>query len=221
MPELGFIVYLIAISYGMGVLWYTLLGRNYTSWMRMATFPLLGVIIGEAIWGRYLSSSVGTGLVFFNLHIYVVLVSSFIGALADVAVSSGYGWNQRRARRTTFDEVLASGKSGLIRDATIRVAISDYYSWENSEVRRREERETGCAALTYRLVPRAGEFEPATDLSEAQTERFVNQLFDESTRDEVVAERNFTRFVNQQSHTWQERCVELIGELEAYRDSIE
>ena len=87
MPELGFIVYLIAISYGMGVLWYTLLGRNYTSWMRMATFPLLGVIIGEAIWGQYLSSSVGQGLVFFNLHIYVVLVSSFIGALADVAVS--------------------------------------------------------------------------------------------------------------------------------------
>ncbi len=71
----------------MGVLWYTLLGRNYTNWMRMATFPLLGVIIGEAIWGRYLSSSMGQGLVFLNLHIYVVLVSSFIGALVDIGVS--------------------------------------------------------------------------------------------------------------------------------------
>ena len=59
MPDLGFAVSLIAVSYVMGVLWYTLLGRNYTSWMRMAAFPLLAVIIGEALFGRYLAASVG------------------------------------------------------------------------------------------------------------------------------------------------------------------
>ena len=47
MPELGFVVYLIAISYGMGALWYTLLGRSETSWTRMTAFPLVGVVIGE------------------------------------------------------------------------------------------------------------------------------------------------------------------------------
>ena len=87
MPELGFILYIIAVSYGMGVLWYTLLGRNYTGWMRMGAFPLLGVIIGEAIWGKYLSSGVGAGLVFYDLHIYVALVSTFTGALLDVGIS--------------------------------------------------------------------------------------------------------------------------------------
>ena len=87
MPELGYIVYLIAISYGLGVLWYTLLGHHHTSWMRMAAFPLLAVVIGEALWTRYLSTTVGQGLVFSGLHLYVALVATFIGALVDISIS--------------------------------------------------------------------------------------------------------------------------------------
>ena len=87
MPELGFVVYLIAISYGMGALWYTLLGRSETSWTRMTAFPLVGVVIGEALWARYLSENVGQGLVFFDLHIYVALVSTLAAALVDAAFS--------------------------------------------------------------------------------------------------------------------------------------
>ena len=87
MPDLGFAVYLIAVSYGMGVLWYTLLGRNYTSWMRMAAFPLLALIIGEALYARYLASSVGQGLVFLNIHIYAALIATFIGSMVDIGVN--------------------------------------------------------------------------------------------------------------------------------------
>lgn len=87
MPELGSVAYLIAISYGMGVLWYTLLGLNYTSWMRMAAFPLLGLIIGEAVWINHLSSNPEQGLIFLGVHIYVALVATFIGALVDMGVS--------------------------------------------------------------------------------------------------------------------------------------
>ncbi|MFQ6030427.1 MAG: hypothetical protein ACE5Q6_23375 [Dehalococcoidia bacterium] len=85
MPDLGFVVYLIAISYGMGTLWYTLLGRSVFSWMRMGAFPLVGVVIGEAIWTRYLAEAIGQGLVFLNVHIYVALVATFIAALVDIA----------------------------------------------------------------------------------------------------------------------------------------
>ena len=49
MPELGFVVFLIAIAYGMGTVWYTLLGRDYASWMRMAAFPFVGAIVGEEL----------------------------------------------------------------------------------------------------------------------------------------------------------------------------
>ena len=87
MPDLGSVVYLIAFSYGMGVLWYTLLGRNYTNWMRMAAFPLLGAIIGQAVWTNYLSTNAQHGLVFFGSYVYVTLISTFLGAVLDIAVS--------------------------------------------------------------------------------------------------------------------------------------
>ena len=87
MPELGPVAYLIAVSYGMGVLWYTLLGRNYTGWMRMSAFPLLGLIIGEAILSRYLAGSVGRGLVIYGLHLYVALISTFIASMVDIGVT--------------------------------------------------------------------------------------------------------------------------------------
>lgn len=87
MPDLGAVAYLIAISYGMGVLWYTILGRNYTSWMRMAAFPLLGLIIGEAVWINHLSTGASQGLVFLGIHLYVALAATFIGALVDIGAS--------------------------------------------------------------------------------------------------------------------------------------
>ena len=87
MPELGPVAYLLAVSYGMGVLWYTLLGRNYTGWMRMTAFPLLGLIIGEAIFSRYLSGGVGRGLVIYGVHLYVALIATFIASMVDVAVT--------------------------------------------------------------------------------------------------------------------------------------
>ena len=49
------------------------------------------------------------------------------GFLRDVIQGANRGWNQTEARRTTFNELLGSGKFILIRDAEIRVKIADYY----------------------------------------------------------------------------------------------
>jgi len=97
MPDLGFVVFLVALSYGMGVLWYTLLGRNYTGWMRVAAFPLIGVVIGEALWAKYMTGSTLSGLVFWNLNIYPVLMFTFIAALLDVT----FGWLSREHHITS------------------------------------------------------------------------------------------------------------------------
>ena len=43
MPGLGLVVNLIGLSYGIGVLWYALLGNKITGRMRMAAFSVLGV----------------------------------------------------------------------------------------------------------------------------------------------------------------------------------
>lgn len=82
--ELGFIVYLIAASYALGLAWYAVLGRQHTNWMRMAAFPFLGVVIGQALWT--LEFNRNDGLNFEGLYIYVALISSGVGAAIDVVV---------------------------------------------------------------------------------------------------------------------------------------
>lgn len=141
--------------------------------------------------------------------------------LKDIVGSTPYGWNQARARRTSLDEVLGSGKFGLIRDAALRVRISEYYDFELSVSNRINERETEYPSLAYRLVPRSTEGEVETNLSDAQKQRLVERIFDSPLRDHVVGEINFSRFVNERLIFWKALCLELIDELETYRNTLE
>ena len=140
--------------------------------------------------------------------------------LEDVAGSAQYGWNQARARRTTFDEVLESGRFSLVRDTATRIKIADYYAFETGIYNRIDERETQYPYLSYRLVPRTGEFSVDTTLNDAQVERLFNRIFDSSLSDHVTAEMNFAHFVIDRFLAWRIRCSELINELEAYRSTI-
>ena len=79
MPELGIVVFLIAMTYAAGVVWYTLLGRDHVSWMRIAAFPFVGAVLGESL--------VTAGPSLFGLHLYVILVSSLIAVTVDIAFS--------------------------------------------------------------------------------------------------------------------------------------
>ena len=141
--------------------------------------------------------------------------------LEDIVGSTPYGWNQARARRTTLDEVLGSGKFGLIRDAALRVKISEYYDFDLSVSNRINERETEYPSLAYRLVPRSTEGEVETNLSDAQKQLIVDRIFDSPLRDHVIGEINFSRFVIDRLTFWKALCLELIAELEIYRDTIE
>ncbi len=139
----------------------------------------------------------------------------------DIVGSTPYGWNQARARRTTLDEVLGSGKFGLIRDAALRVKISEYYDFDLSVSNRINERETEYPSLAYRLVPRSTEGEVETNLSDAQKQRLVDRIFDSPLQDHVVGEINFSRFVIDRFTLWKTLCLELIDELETYRNTLE
>ncbi len=79
MPELGIVVFIIAMAYTAGVVWYTLLGRDHASWMRIAAFPFVGAVLGESL--------VTAGPSLFGLHLYVILVSSLIAVTVDIAFS--------------------------------------------------------------------------------------------------------------------------------------
>lgn len=79
MPELGFVIYLLAISYALGQFWYSVLEMRHEEWMRTMSFPLLGIVAGEALWAKYLTA----GPEFFGIHVIVAFVFAFIAALID------------------------------------------------------------------------------------------------------------------------------------------
>ena len=98
MPDLGFVVILIALSYAMGVVGYSLMGIEHTSWMRTAAFPLVGVIVGETL--------VAMGPTLLGFHVYTVLVATLTGVLVDVAVR----WLSDGLNDTRIGHVFRNGR---------------------------------------------------------------------------------------------------------------
>ena len=139
--------------------------------------------------------------------------------LQDVIYSTNYGWNQHRARRTTIDELLGSGKLGLIRNAGVRAAVGEYYKFEGGTHDRIEERETRYPSISYQLVPRANEYELDPSLDDEQIESLVAAVFESNLREHVISEINFARFVRERFVELQSKCTDLILTLQAYLET--
>ena len=84
-----------------------------------------------------------------------------------------------------------------------------------------DERETEYPHLSYRLVPRSGEFELALGLSETQVERLVSGIFESSLREHVISEINLAGFIATRFEELLQEALELLSELEAYRGRVE
>lgn len=151
--------------------------------------------------------------------------------LTDIVGGANYGWNQRRARRSTYDNLIGSGKLGIISDQMIAYEISSYYRNFESSYDRVDERETEYPALSYRLVPRstllpqnrgeAQELSIESGLSDAQLDEIVELVRASSIGDHVVAELNFARFFRGIELDRKRRAEDLISELEAYQQRLQ
>ncbi|HEX5787780.1 MAG TPA: DUF6090 family protein [Woeseiaceae bacterium] len=139
--------------------------------------------------------------------------------LKDVISGANYGWNQHRARRVTFDELLGSGKLGLVRSADIRMAIGDYYESERGAAGRIDERETAYPYLSYQLVPREDESELDAGLGQSQIEALVAGIVESPLREHVTAEINFARFVQARFTERESACSALVNSLRIHLDA--
>lgn len=84
MDNFSIVVLAFAVAYATGILWYNLLDRKHDSWMRIAAFPLLGLVAAEGIWGVY---GLG-GPEFMGLHVVAMALGTGIGALSDVVLQA-------------------------------------------------------------------------------------------------------------------------------------
>jgi hypothetical protein len=147
--------------------------------------------------------------------------------LRDIVIGANYGWNQEQARRTTFNELLAAGKFGLIRDAQLRVKIAEYYKRDTNYHQRIDERETDYPHISFQLVPRINEGVGGGDVDvvvleskSADLEQIVDDIFSSPLRNHVTAELNLARFIRYAGGRLQKSCTDLLDELEAYRETI-
>ncbi len=151
--------------------------------------------------------------------------------LRDIVGGADFGWNQGLARRSTYDNLLESGRLGIIADPEIRSQISDYYRYYQDSHNRIDERETDYPALSYQLVPRrpdtsqnegaVWEREIESGLSDTQLNELVALVQASAISDHVTAELNLARFILQIELDLQGRAVSLISLLEEYQARIQ
>lgn len=157
-------------------------------------------------------------------------INDFYQFLTDIVVGANYGWNQGSANRATYDDLIGSGRLGIIRDSDIRLRIAHYYRQFAEGDNRMEERETDYPALTYELIPRSTtirdgevvwEREVENGLSEGELQSLVQGVRSSRIGELIIAERNFSRFVRGISLSLQEQAINLSDALEAYRVSLQ
>jgi len=151
--------------------------------------------------------------------------------LRDIIVGADFGWNQGLAERATYDDLLGSGKLGIIEDPNIRFRIATYYGDFEDSHNRIEERETAYPDLSYQLVPRGIsnierpglvlERELESSLSEAQLNELVAMAQASPIKDYVTAEINLARFIHAVSLDLQGQALSLTQLLEDYRTAIQ
>jgi len=151
--------------------------------------------------------------------------------LTDVIGGADWGWNQTAGIRTTYDELLSTGRFSLIQDTGLRERIAEYYGSMEDRFRRIDERETEYPGMSYRLVPRAnegvaieyGKEEPpalAEGLSDSEIEQIVSTVLASDIGDYVDAEINLAQFIRNTGAILRTDCQALIDALTAYRSSI-
>jgi len=149
--------------------------------------------------------------------------------LNDVVIGANYGWNQSGPRIRTFEEILSSGKFGLIRDAGLRNAISGYYGTFNALLARADARETEYPHISYRLIPRSRESDRQGALLDAElagvvdenSKKVVDTVLKSEIGDYVIAERNLALFLLRTSADVMEQRQALVTQIQGYRQSLE
>lgn len=144
--------------------------------------------------------------------------------LRDLARSSGWAWEMAPANSATYDEMLSSGRLGLIRDTDLRTAVTNYYRQHKNTLGSIDARRTDMGPLGYRLLRRAqadsGSFEAPPAGLEAMSEYELAALASpaavEAIRQEALAELNFSGYAARQMNGAAIRAGRLAVRLREY-----
>ena len=151
--------------------------------------------------------------------------------LKDIIIGADYGWNQGLSQRSTYDDLLGSGKLGIISNTNIRSEIGYYYRNYEDSHNRIDERETAYPHLSYQLVPRSISTSESEDvvverkiesgLSDKQLSEIAELVQKSSIKNYVTGEINLARFIQGITLDVQNQAMVLAKLLEEYLKEIQ
>ena len=121
---------------------------------------------------------------------------------------------------TTFQDMRATGNLRLIQDATVRVEISEYYEFLDSQTRRVEKRFSNYVPFVHSVIPSElrGDID-AESLQEFGVDFALERLLSDQFRELLNQEYNLMLFM--ESMRYEELARSLYDDLETYRISLE
>jgi hypothetical protein len=146
-------------------------------------------------------------------------VQDSLAFLNAIGTGSYFSWSQPSVRRTTFDELVGSGKLGLIDDLRVRRRIIEYYYLVDDSRGRMQARRTRYPEIAYRLVPRASEWTAPERLDGTRLRLTIEQIRRSELAGHVVAEINYGDFMQSMIAPLDSVARDLLGELASYREA--
>ena len=105
--------------------------------------------------------------------------------LEDVSFGASYGWHQRRAIRSTYNDLIGAGKLGIIENSHVRTSISNYYTNHFQQEERIASRESNYPQVISHLIiihpGTGGDSEVESELSEEQLDKLIRNILDTLT----------------------------------------
>ena len=121
-------------------------------------------------------------------------------------------------RSRAYDELVNTGKIGLIRNTELRDLVTEYYSINLSTQIRGNAIRGRYASIAFDLIPRKGEFDHLDDLSEETASKVVESVLQSELGSFVIPHRNRLNFLIVRWAILKEYGTELLEQIEAELD---
>ena len=110
--------------------------------------------------------------------------------LANVIVSSSYGWTVQPLGMLVYNELISTGKLGIIRNIELRSSISNLYNYYQLFERVSLERTGEYSKEIYSIVPMRTDLILKPKLSEEEQRNMVNSILKLNLEKHIVYEQN-------------------------------
>ncbi len=115
--------------------------------------------------------------------------------LADVVVSSSYGWTVQSFSKSIYDEIINTGKLGIISNIEVRNSISQLYNYFQLYERVSLPRTSDYSQVVYSVVPMESDVILKRGLGDKEQKDMVNTLMNLNLNKYIIFEQNRIRFL--------------------------